>query len=275
MEAQVKIENVMDPDTQTDVSPVKSGMVFVQHFIFALEKAMQTATLQQIKDDSDLTAGWWGNVSRTQKGQQTLRFTDHGSVIIDGTDTMVTLDIYVSLHAKMAEYMGIVASGTVGRTNAEGKNIRHYDRGPDVQTGNFRAVETIYNTQTRRFTYYIELHNHVNWEIIGLNNGWFEQVFMANYRVVRIFSNICDSLVVGATRTNVLAEAKVDALMAEGQQYYEPVHLRYVPVRQRELDVIEITLDDLNGHIVDLGIGVTSAMLHFKRGGAIKSGHNC
>ena len=46
---------------------------------------------------------------------------------------------------------------------------------------------------------------------------------------------------VGDDRTNVLGEAKVDAVMAEGQQYYEPTHLRYVPLRDRELDVIEIT----------------------------------
>ena len=70
---------------------------------------------------------------------------------------------------------------------------------------------------------------------------------------------------VGDDRTNVLGEAKVDAVMAE----------RYVPLRDRELDVIKITLDDLNGNIVDLGIGITSVVLHFKRRGDIKSGHNC
>ena len=80
---------------------------------------------------------------------------------------------------------------------------------------------------------------------------------------------------VGDDRSNVLGEAKVDAVMAEGQQYYEPVHLRYVPLRDRELDVIEIILDDLNGNIVDLSIGITSVVLHFKRRGDIKSGHNC
>ena len=121
----------------------------------------------------------------------------------------------------------------------------------------------------------MELHNQVNWEIIGLDSGWFEQAFSSKYRVVRILSNICDSSVVGDDRTNVLGEAKVDAVMAEGQQYYEPAHLRYVPLRDRELDVIEIILDDLNGNIVDLGIGITSVVLHFKRRGAIKSGHNC
>ena len=96
---------------------------------------------------------------------------------------------------------------------------------------------------------YIELYGSVNWEIIGLDSGWFEQAFSSKYRVVRILTNICDSSVVGDDRTNVLGEAKVDAVMAEGQQYYEPTHLRYVPLRERELDVIEITLEYHRNHL--------------------------
>ena len=150
---------------------------------------------------------------------------------------MVTPDIYVSLHANLAEHMGILAPGTANMTNVEGRNICHFNPSkdddapnPTIQTGNFRTMETIYNTQTQQFTYFIELRNQVNWEIIGLDNGWFEQVFNAKDQVVRVFSNVCDSTVVGDTYTNVLAEAKVDASTNEGQEYYKPIHLRYVPV---------------------------------------------
>ena len=55
---------------------------------------------------------------------------------------------------------------------------------------------------------YVELHNQVNWEIIGLDSGWFELAFSSKYRVVRILSNICDSSVVEDDRTNVLGGAK-------------------------------------------------------------------
>ena len=267
VEGLVRIEDVTDPNTQSDVSPVKSGMIFVRHLVFALEKAIQEAALKEIKDDSNLTAGWFGD-GDSRRGKQTFEFTDHGSVIIDGADMVVTPDIYVSLRASLAEHMGIVAPGTANLTNVEGRNIRHVSRSQHLQTGNFRTIET--DISVHQATDFIELHNQVNWEIVGLDSGWFEQVFNAKYRVVRIFSNVCDSSVVGTTRTNVLAEAKVDAVKNEGQEYYEPVHLRYVPVRQRELDVIEIKLDDLNGHIVNLGVGVTLTVLHFKR--AIKSG---
>ena len=173
--------------------------------------------------------------------------------------------------------MGIIAPKTANRTNEEGKNTRHYERGRDVNTNTgpagFRRIETV--SSPWGYEDYVELYSEVNWEIIGLDSGWFEQAFSSKYRVVRILSNICDSSVVGDDWTSVLGEAKVDAVMPEGQQYYEPTHLRYVPLRERELDVIEITLDDLIGNIVDLGIGITSVVLHFKRRGDIKSGHNC
>ena len=267
--ADVKIEDITDPDTRTDVTPVKSGMTFMRHWVFACKKAIQKAVLKTIQDDSTLKGARWGNESNTQKGFQTFIFTNHDSVIIDGADTIPNSPyIHVDILGRLARYLGISDASL-----NEGKNIRHYERGRDVNTNTgpagFRQIEYVNSTP------YIELYGSVNWEIIGLDSGWFEQAFSSKYRVIRLLSNICDSSVVGDDRTNVLGEAKVDAVMAEGQQYYEPTHLRYVPLRERELDVIEITLDDLNGNIVDLGIGITSVVLHFKRRGDIKSGHNC
>ena len=275
--AEVKIEDITDPDTRTDVTPVKSGMTFMRHWVFACKKAVKKLVLKTIQDDSSYKGARWGNESNTRKGFQSFVFTSQDSLIIDGADTVVDDNIHVGIMARLAEIMGIIAPRTANRTNEEGKNIRHYERGRDVSTNTgpagFRQIETYFNAS--RYEDFVELYSEVNWELIGLDSGWFEQAFSSKYRVVRILTNICDSSVVGDDRTNVLGEAKVDAVMAEGQQYYEPTHLRYVPLRERELDVIEIILDDLNGSIVDLGIGITSVVLHFKRRGDIKSGHNC
>ena len=241
--ADVKIEDITDPDTRTDVTPVKN---------------IQKAVLKTIQDDSTLKGARWGNESNTQKGFQSFVFTSQDSLINDGTDTIPNSPyIHIDILGRLGQHLGII-----DRLLNEGKNSRHYESGRDVNTNTgpagFRQIEYINSTP------YIELYGSVNWEIIGLDNGCFEQAFSSKFRVVRILSNICDSSVVGDDRTNVLGEAKVDAVMAEGQQYYEPTHLRYVPLRERELDVIEIILDDLNGSIVDLGVGITSVVLHFK-----------
>jgi len=73
----------------------------------------------------------------------------------------------------------------------------------------------------------------------------------------------------------LVALSQLGDTLAEGQQHYEPVQLWYVPVRQRELDMIDIALDDLNGNIVDLEVGTTSVVPYFKRRGAVKRGKAC
>ena len=245
----MRIEDITDPDTNTDVTPVKSGMAFMGNWVLTCKKAIQKSVLKEIQEDSTLRGARWGNDSGTMKGFQSFVFTPQDSLIIDGTDTDITEweYIHVDILARFGQYMGIIAPGTANRTNVEGRNIRHYERGRTVNTNTgrngFRQIISV------NWDDYVQLYGTVNWEIIGLDSGWFEQAFSSKYRVVRILSNICDSSVVGDDRTNVLGEAKVDAVIAEGQQYYEPTHLR-----DRELDVIEIILDDLNGNIVDLGI---------------------
>ena len=153
--------------------------------------------------------------------------------------------------------------------NPEGRHICAVSQGLDIpfvrecDLNPIREVESTFSRATK--TDFIYLSNKVDWEIVGLNNGWFEQVFNAKVHVLRIFSNICDSTVVGETCTNVLAEALVNGVVKVGQDYYEPTHPRYMPVFQKELDVIEIHVDDLSGHIVNLGAGITSLVLRFKR----------
>ena len=66
--ADVKIEDITDPDTRTDVTPVKSGMTFMRHWVFACKKAIQKAVLKVIQDDSTYKGARWENESNTQKG---------------------------------------------------------------------------------------------------------------------------------------------------------------------------------------------------------------
>ena len=44
--------DITDPDTNTDVTPVKSEMTFMRHWVFACKKAIQKAVLKTIQDDS-------------------------------------------------------------------------------------------------------------------------------------------------------------------------------------------------------------------------------
>ena len=175
LHANVRIEDITDPNTNTDVTPMKSGMTFMRHWVFACKKAVQKVVLKTIQDDSTYKGARWGNTSNTQKGFQSFVFTSQDSVIIAETDTSTDDGIHIGIMARLGEIMGIIAPRTANRTNEEGKNIRHYDRGRDVSTNTgpagSRQIGTYYNH--RGYEDYVELCSEVNWEIIGLESGWF------------------------------------------------------------------------------------------------------
>ena len=164
----VRMEDITDPNTNTDVTPVKSGMAFMRHWVFACKKAIQIGVLKTIQEDNTLKGARWGNESGTTKRFQSFVFTPQDSLIIDGTDTDVSESTYIHIDilARLGQYMGIIAPGTANRTNEEGRNIRHYERGRNVNTATgptgFRQITS------------------VNWDDYvdsGLDSGWFEQAF--------------------------------------------------------------------------------------------------
>ena len=99
---------------------------------------------------------------------------------------------YHKYHILSSFQRGKIVTKVSGRvTYVTTRNIRHYERGRDDNTvtgpAGFRQITSI------NWDDYVELHNPVNWETIGLDSGRFEQAFSSKYRVVRILSNICDS----------------------------------------------------------------------------------
>ena len=63
--ANIRIEDFTDPNTKTDVNPIKDGLSFARHLVFALQKGIHRAAVKAIKEDNDLTGGWFGEEDRT------------------------------------------------------------------------------------------------------------------------------------------------------------------------------------------------------------------
>ena len=116
MSDDARIEDITDPDTNTNVTPVKSRMTFMRHWVFACKKAIQKAVLKTIQNDSTYKGARWGNLCNTQKGLQSFIFTPQDSLIIDGTDTISDNGIHIGILARLAEIMGIIAPKTAKRT---------------------------------------------------------------------------------------------------------------------------------------------------------------
>ena len=109
---------------------------------------------------------------------------------------------------------------------------------------------------------WIQLGKTVDWEIFGLDDGWYENHMTHRNHVVHVLSNVCDRSVMGGSHNSLLGTAKINATQ-DGQSYYEPVHVRYLPVRQYVLDVVEIQLREAR-RLMNLGAGTTTVVLHFR-----------
>ena len=135
------------------------------------------------------------------------------------------------------------------------------DRGvfEDVQKANKTAVFwTATGENYYKFSY------HCNWRFINLNAA-FEAVVGATSRSLFVYSDVGGSGVVGNQVTDLLREVNF-IRRGFGIQYFEPLHIQYIPVRKDLIDIIETQVAETTGELVDFGEGNTIVTLHFKRG---------
>ena len=112
-------------------------------------------------------------------------------------------------------------------------------------------------------TYY-KFSYHCNWRFINLNAA-FEAVVGATSRSLFVYSDVGGSGVVGNQVTDLLREVNF-IRRGFGIQYFEPLHIQYIPVRKDLIDIIETQVAETTGELVDFGEGNTIVTLHFKQG---------
>ena len=100
-----------------------------------------------------------------------------------------------------------------------------------------------------------------NWRFINLNHS-FKNMTGSKKRslfVVRLGSGV-----VGNQVTDLLREVNYKR-EGKGSQYFEPLHIQYIPVRKEVLDIIEVQVAETTGPLVKFGEGNTIVTLHFTR----------
>ena len=130
----------------------------------------------------------------------------------------------------------------------------------DVQKGDDK--EGVFWTSTGD-TYY-KFSYHCNWRFINLNAA-FQAVVGATSRSLFVYSDVGGSGVVGNQVTDLLREVNF-IRRGFGIQYFEPLHIQYIPVRKDLIDIIETQVAETTGELVDFGEGNTIVTLHFKQG---------
>ena len=69
---------------------------------------------------------------------------------------------------------------------------------------------------------------------------------------------------VGNQVTDLLREVSLRR-EGKGSQYFEPLHIQYIPVRKEILDIIEVQVAETTGELVKFGEGNTIVTLKFER----------
>ena len=245
-------------DVLNVVVPVKDGFSFARNLVIQLHTKLNLARMTEIRrlqgTGKSVYNLRWRHPNGTKAYEQTIAF---------GVDEICInvhfqhASIFTAIHEELAVAMGIIKAkdnATPGPLTLVAFQGNDYKK-PDTWARFFKLSDSDEN--------FLKMRASANWEIRGLNGGWFEKEFVNPTRTLRVYSNANTSTMVGNQVSDVLREVNFDSTK-EGQQYFEPKHRQYLQVRQQEYEVMEIALDDLNGVPVKLGPGVTSVVLHFR-----------
>ena len=95
-------------------------------------------------------------------------------------------------------------------------------------------------------------------------NKAFEVVVGVSSRPLFIYSDVGSSGVVGNQVTDLLREVNFKR-EGKGSQYFEPLHIQYIPVRKDTIVIIETQVAETSGQLARFGEGNTIVTLHFKK----------
>ena len=92
----------------------------------------------------------------------------------------------------------------------------------------------------------------------------FRSVVGSPSRSLFVYSDVGGSGVVGNQVTDLLREVNFKR-EGKGSQYFEPLHIQYIPVRKDTIDIIETQVAETTGELAGFGEGNTIVTLHFKK----------
>ena len=79
-----------------------------------------------------------------------------------------------------------------------------------------------------------------------------------------VYLDVMMSGILGNKVTDLLREVKYQCT-GEGVNYFEPLHIQYLPVRGNTIQTITAEVSDHKGELVKFGEGDTIAKIHFKQ----------
>ena len=103
-----------------------------------------------------------------------------------------------------------------------------------------------------------------NWRFTNIKRAFTDAVLEGGSRSLFVYTDAGGSSVVGNRLTDLHREIKFSS-HGQGSQYFEPVHIQYIPVCEQVLDIIEVNVSETTGELARLGKGNTILTVHFRR----------
>ena len=108
----------------------------------------------------------------------------------------------------------------------------------------------------------VYLSAECNWRFKNINKA-FDHMLRKTAQSFFVYSDVMMSGIIGNQVTDLFREVKYQRTGA-GVNYFEPLHIQYLPVRGNTIHTTTVEVSDHKGELVKFG-GDTIATLHFKR----------
>ena len=214
-----------------------------------------------------------GSTYLTRSGKRTyIKFVWEGDDLVIDNKEVVTSHEVVSrpgfgFNKELAKRMGWIVRSDPLSPYQLGPNIQH-EFTQDTIPSLTNISADVFDSDGKPVFWtlhdgFMKLSLFCNWRFLNINQA-FQNVIGSPVRSLMVYSAVGGSSVVGNQITDLLRQVKF-RLRGDGSQYFEPVHIQYIPVRKDVIDIIETQVAETTGELARFGEGNTIVTLHFKK----------
>ena len=249
-------------DISTGAHNISNGVEFMKALIFNWSQKVEYYHNYYGQDKFVLVDGKRTTFEFKWEGDDLI--VDNRNLLLDTPDGWD--DYKLDFYTEISEKMGWIEKDPVTSSWSLGQNLKSefiYNTEGDqkitpTHIANDKSPFLVYGKRT-------SLSPARNWRFTNLNKG-FENVVGYTNRSLFVYSNIGGSGIVGNQRVDLLREFKYKRT-GEGNYYFEPLHIHYIPIRNEVIDIIKTEVAESKGQLVDFGEGDTIVTLHFRKRG--------
>ena len=266
-------------DMQTRTGTAQTLINDIQHLDWVVDGvSFMKAAITHLEQRRKETAIQGGRFTNDQGKHTYVKFRWEGDyLLIDNTNVChckndtPSLAIYTKLALKMG-WLRKISSGLILGPNLQQEFIG--DQIPNMKTPVGNVWNDLNDDQSNPVFWtvrsflpdHLQLSMSCSWRFTNLNVA-FRSVVGDPSRSLHVYSDVAGSTIVGNRVTDLLREIHYKR-EGRGTIYFEPLHVKYMALRNERIEIIQIQVAETFGTedaLVKFGKGNTIVTLHFKK----------